>query len=82
MRIIHVSYHYDLSIKNEEDLLEKHYTVTGWAEALHKNGADVTVMNRFGKDASLDIKRKTQELQKMQTVKACSLADPSCESCQ
>lgn len=31
-------------------------------------------------DASLDIKRKTQELQ--QTVKACSLADPNCESCQ
>jgi len=32
-------------------------------------------------DASLDIKRKTQEMQQ-QTVKACSLADPSCESCQ
>lgn len=31
-------------------------------------------------DASLDIKRKTQEMQ--QTVKACSLADPNCESCQ
>ncbi len=31
-------------------------------------------------DASLDIKRKTQEMQN--TVKACSLADPSCESCQ
>lgn len=37
-------------------------------------------------DASLDIKRKTQELQQShmteKTVKACSLADPTCESCQ
>ena len=38
-------------------------------------------------DASLDIKRKTQELQQnhmtdTKTVKACSLADPTCESCQ
>ncbi len=34
-------------------------------------------------DASLDIKRKTQELQQTQnTVKACSIADPNCESCQ
>lgn len=35
-------------------------------------------------DASLDIKRKTQELQStlQQPVKACSLADPNCESCQ
>lgn len=34
-------------------------------------------------DASLDIKRKTQELQQTSTqVKACSLADPNCESCQ
>lgn len=35
-------------------------------------------------DASLDIKRKTQELLEMQNqpVKACLLNDPSCESCQ
>lgn len=34
-------------------------------------------------DASLDIKRKTQELQQTTSaVKACSLADPNCESCQ
>jgi ribonucleoside-diphosphate reductase alpha chain len=33
-------------------------------------------------DASLDIKRKTQELQQTSAVKACSLADPNCESCQ
>ncbi len=36
-------------------------------------------------DASLDIKRKTQELQDVtlkQAPKACSLLDPTCESCQ
>ena len=37
-------------------------------------------------DASLDIKRKTQELNDITMAKAapkaCSLADPSCESCQ
>ena len=35
-------------------------------------------------DASLEIKRKTQELTEIgvKEVKACSLEDPSCESCQ
>lgn len=38
-------------------------------------------------DASLDIKRKTQELSDIHgrekvSIKACSLADPTCESCQ
>src|SRR5205085_8302687 len=36
----------------EEELLEKHYTVTGWAEALQRKGAEVIVINRFYRDSS------------------------------
>jgi hypothetical protein len=54
MKVVHVSFHYDESITKEEELLEKHYTVTGWAEALQQNGAEVIVMNRFGRNSSLE----------------------------
>src|SRR5258706_9924548 len=53
MKVVHVSFSYDERIKTEEDLLEQHYTVTGWAEALQRRGADVIVMNRFFRGSSL-----------------------------
>jgi glycosyltransferase involved in cell wall biosynthesis len=53
MKVVHVSFSYDRRIKTEEELLEKHYTVTGWAEALQRKGAEVIVINRFFKDSSL-----------------------------
>jgi ribonucleoside-diphosphate reductase alpha chain len=71
--------------KPDEKMLSWIY-VTAWKMGLkttyylkNKSVTDI-------EDASLDIKRKTQELQQSQgidkAVKACSLADPSCESCQ
>ncbi len=65
--------------KPDEKLMSKIY-LTAWKMGLkttyylkNKSVSDI-------EDASLDIKRKTQELH--QTVKACSLTDPTCESCQ
>ncbi|HET6994133.1 MAG TPA: glycosyltransferase, partial [Chitinophagaceae bacterium] len=52
MKVVHVSFAYDEKIRTEEELLEKHYTVTGWAEALQRNGAEVIVINRFYKDST------------------------------
>ena len=54
MRIVHVHFDYDRSIQTERQLLEKYYTVTGWAEALQRKGADVVVINRFHKDGFLE----------------------------
>lgn len=73
--------------KPDEKMLSKIY-LTCWKMGLkttyylkNKSVTDI-------EDASLDIKRKTQELtdinsrEKTTTVKACSLANPECESCQ
>ncbi|MBS0656502.1 MAG: ribonucleoside-diphosphate reductase subunit alpha, partial [Verrucomicrobia bacterium] len=66
--------------KPDEKQISKTY-LTSWKMGLkttyylkNKSVTDI-------EDASLDIKRKTQEMQQP-TVKACSLADPTCESCQ
>ena len=53
MKVVHVSFSYDKKIKTEEDLLEQHYTVTGWAEALQRQGVEIIVINRFFKESSL-----------------------------
>ena len=50
MKIVHVHFDYDSSVQTERQLLEKYYTVTGWAEALQRKGANVVVINRFHKD--------------------------------
>ena len=47
MRIVDVSYVYDETLADEEELLEQHYTTVGWAEALAKKGAEVIVLKRF-----------------------------------
>ncbi len=56
MKVVHVSFFYDKNLKTEEELLEQHYTITGWAEALQRNGAGVAVMNRFSKESSFQKK--------------------------
>ena len=43
MKVVHISFSYSEKIKTEEELLEQHYTITGWAEALHRKGAEVIV---------------------------------------
>ena len=55
MRVVHVSYSYNSQVKTEEELLEQHYTVTGWAEALSKKGVDVVVVSRFYRNSELTV---------------------------
>lgn len=53
MKLTIVSFYYDEKTKSEEALLEQHYTITGWAEALQRKGVSVTVINRFYKNSEL-----------------------------
>ena len=52
MKIVHVSLFFDETLRSEEELLQQHYTITGWAEALQRRGAEVTVINRFNRESS------------------------------
>jgi ribonucleoside-diphosphate reductase alpha chain len=72
--------------ESDEKMLSKIY-LTCWKMGLkttyYLKNKSVTDID----DASLDIKRKTQELSEIHgkeklIVKACSLNDPTCESCQ
>lgn len=50
MKVLHVTFDYDKSLPDEKAFLAQYYTITGWAEALQRQGAEVTVMSRFYKD--------------------------------
>lgn len=52
MKVVLVSFYYDENLTTEERLLEQHYTITGWAEALQRKGAEVIVISRFHKESS------------------------------
>ncbi|MBL7742134.1 MAG: glycosyltransferase family 4 protein [Chitinophagaceae bacterium] len=52
MKVVHVSFYYDETFTTEECLLEQHYTITGWAEALQRKGAEVIVISRFHRENS------------------------------
>src|SRR5947207_4485752 len=42
---------------NEQQLLGRYYTITGWAEALQRKGIDVSVVNRFHKESFLEVNK-------------------------
>lgn len=50
-----VIYYYDEKLDSEEALLRQYYTIVGWAEALQRLGADVTVISRFKNDSRVEI---------------------------
>jgi glycosyltransferase involved in cell wall biosynthesis len=50
MKVVHVTFYYDKNLTREEDFLEQYYTVTGWSEALQRQGAEVNVISRFTKE--------------------------------
>lgn len=50
MRVVDVSFYYDDDAGSEEELLKRHYTTVGWAEALQRRGVDIIVVKRFSRD--------------------------------
>jgi glycosyltransferase involved in cell wall biosynthesis len=52
MHVVCVSYFYDRPITDPLDLLDRYMTLTDWAEALIAAGGRVTVVQRFGRDAT------------------------------
>ncbi|MCC7352688.1 MAG: glycosyltransferase [Anaerolineae bacterium] len=53
MRVVFVSYFYDRDLTTPAALLERYFTLTGWADALVEVGAQVAVVQRFGHDAEV-----------------------------
>lgn len=50
MRLVDVSFFYDDNIATPEALLQQHYTITGWSEALQQQGLEVTVLKRLNEE--------------------------------
>lgn len=50
MKVADVSFSYDEGVATVEQLLEQHYTITGWTEALQKQGIELMVLKRFSKE--------------------------------
>lgn len=50
-----VTYFYDDHLDTGQALLRQYYTIVGWAEALHREGVDVTVICRFKENSRLEI---------------------------
>jgi glycosyltransferase involved in cell wall biosynthesis len=55
MKVLIANFFYDEDIPNEQRLLERYYSTTGWAEALQRKGIDVAVINRFYKESFLEV---------------------------
>jgi glycosyltransferase involved in cell wall biosynthesis len=53
-RLLYVNYVYDRELSSPEDLLARYVTVSGTAEALASEGVDITVLQRFHRDARVD----------------------------
>jgi glycosyltransferase involved in cell wall biosynthesis len=54
MRLLYLNYVYDRELASPEDLLARYVTVSGTAEALASGGVDVTVLQRFHRNARVD----------------------------
>lgn len=54
LRVLYLNYSYDRGILSPEDLLARYVTVSGTAEALAAEGVDITVLQRFGRDARVE----------------------------
>lgn len=53
MHVAFLNYEYDPKMASLEDLLQTYATIAGWTNALHQEGAEVTVFQRFHRDAEL-----------------------------
>src|SRR5579862_4682913 len=51
LRVLYLNYSYERTLLEPEDLLSRYVTVSGTAEALAALGVEITVLQRFGRDA-------------------------------
>jgi glycosyltransferase involved in cell wall biosynthesis len=54
LRVLYLNYSYDRGLLSPEDLLTRYVTVSGYAEALVAEGIEVTVLQRFDRDARIE----------------------------
>ena len=54
MKVVLLSLNYDSSLQSVDDLLEQHYTTTGWAKALYDHGVEITEVKRFKLDVEFE----------------------------
>jgi len=53
LHVVFLSYWYKANVSTPEELLAAYPTLTGWVDALHGEGAEVTVLQRFPRRAEL-----------------------------
>jgi glycosyltransferase involved in cell wall biosynthesis len=53
MRVVQVNYAFDPGLKTPDDLLIRYTTLTGWADALAKAGAEVLTVQQFHSSANV-----------------------------
>jgi glycosyltransferase involved in cell wall biosynthesis len=53
MKVVLLNYYYETDLKDESALLDRYRTLTGWAGALRKEGAEVTVVQRFHRNGAM-----------------------------
>jgi len=54
LRVLYLNYSYERTLLEPEDLLSRYVTVSGTAEALAALGVEITVLQRFGRDARFE----------------------------
>lgn len=54
LRIVYLNYWYEPEMQSLEDLLATYVTMARWGEALHAEGAEVTVFQRFHQNARIE----------------------------
>jgi glycosyltransferase involved in cell wall biosynthesis len=53
MNVVQVNYRFDERLSEPEELLDRYTTLTGWSDALVGAGAEVSVVQRFHRDATV-----------------------------
>src|SRR5579871_1150926 len=53
MHVVCVNYYYDRRLTSAQELLTTYRTLTGWAEGLRSAGAQVSVVQRFGREETV-----------------------------
>jgi len=53
MRVVQVNYAFDRALRSADELLDRYATLTGWADAIARAGADVLTVQQFRSSANV-----------------------------